>query len=381
MAVALTGARVFDGERIIDGHAVIVEGDRIAALTRDRAFVSAVPARRIEGILAPGFIDVQVNGGGGALFNDAPTVDCIRTIGLAHRRFGTTGFLPTLITDTRQKMAAAVAAVLEAMAGGVPGVLGLHFEGPFLNPERRGVHDAALIRSPEEADLALMTGLEAGRTVVTLAPERVPPAVVARLAGAGVLVCAGHTAADHAMVRAALAAGLAGFTHLFNAMPPLAARAPGPVGAALEDGTSFIGLIADLVHVAAPVLRVAIAAKGHGRVMLVTDAMPTVGSAADRFTLQGQEVTRRDGRLTTADGTLAGSDLDMATAVRNLVQRVGVPLEQALAMASRVPASFLRLDGELGRIAPGWRANLVRLDDSLAVRETWIDGVSDIETR
>ncbi len=267
------------------------------------------------------------------------------------------------------------------MAARVPGVLGLHLEGPFLNPERRGIHDAALLRTPEEADLALMTALDAGRMVVTLAPERVPSAVIARLARAGVRVCAGHTAADHATVRAAMAAGLCGFTHLFNAMPPLAARAPGPVGAALEDGAAFVGLIADLVHVAAPTLRVAIAAKGAGRVMLVTDAMPSVGWAADRFTLQGREVVRSGGRLTTTDGTLAGSDLDMATAVRNLVQRVGVPLEQALAMASRVPAAFLGLDGELGRIAPGFRANLVRLDDSLRVQETWIDGASDLETR
>jgi N-acetylglucosamine-6-phosphate deacetylase len=376
MALALTGARVFDGERMRDGHAVVIDGDRIAAVVPEAGLEATLPRRRIEGLLAPGFIDVQVNGGGGVLFNDQPDVAGIRAIGAAHRRFGTTGFLPTLITDRPERMVAAIAAVGDALATRVPGVLGIHLEGPFLSPARKGAHDASLMRRVEEADIAVMTSLQAGRTLVTLAPEIVPPEIIARLMQAGVIVSAGHTAASHAVVVAALSQGVTGFTHLFNAMPPLANREPGPVGAALDDRGSWCGLIVDLHHVAAASLRVAIAAKGWDRMMLVTDAMPTVGTELSEFTLLGQRVIRAGGRLTTEDGTLAGSDLDMASAVRNCVSALGLKLEQALAMASRVPATFLRLERELGRIAPGYRASLVLLDDRLAVTETWIDGVA-----
>jgi N-acetylglucosamine-6-phosphate deacetylase len=361
MAEALTGARVFDGERLLDDHAVVIDGARVAAVLPVDELDPALPRQRLAGLLAPGFIDVQVNGGGGVLLNDAPTVETIRRIGAAHRRFGTTGFLPTLISDTRECMIAAVAAVRQGLAEGVPGLLGIHLEGPFLNPERHGIHEQALIHAPAAEDIAAMIALRAGRTLVTLAPERVPLAIIAELTAAGVIVSAGHTAADYHVVMAAIEHGLTGFTHLFNAMPPLASRTPGPVGAALDDRRSWAGIIADLHHVSAPSLRIAICAKGVERTMLVTDAMSTVGSDLAGFTLQGKHIIRAGGRLTSSDGVLAGSDLDMA-------------LEDALAMASRVPAEFLRLGSELGRLAAGYRANLVLLDDDLHVAATWIEG-------
>jgi len=303
-------------------------------------------------------------------------VDAIRAIGAAHRRFGTTGFLPTFITDSPAKMKAAIAAVRDALAAGVPGVLGIHLEGPFLNSARKGVHDAGFMRAIGDDDLALMTSLGRGRTLVTLAPEQVPMDAIARLAAAGVVVAAGHTAASYEVVMEARRHGLSGFTHLFNAMPPVASREPGPVGAALEDRECWCGIIVDLHHVAPATLRLALAARGPERMMLVTDAMPSVGSDLEEFDLLGQTVRRGNGKLTTADGTLAGSDLDMASAVRNAVRHLGVRLEDALRMASLSPASFLKLDGELGRIAPGHRASLVLLDDDLKVIETWIDGAS-----
>jgi N-acetylglucosamine-6-phosphate deacetylase len=285
----------------------------------------------------------------------------------------------TLISDTREKTAEAVAAVAAGLAANLPGLLGIHIEGPFLSLERRGVHAAAMIRRMEHEDLAILVSLGAGRTLVTLAPEKIPPEDIRRLVEAGVIVAAGHTAADYATVRRALDLGLTGFTHLYNAMPPLAGRDPGPVGAALEDRASWCGIIVDLHHVFAASLKIAIAAKGYERMMLVTDAMATVGSDLREFIFQGQKITRAGGRLTTAEGraagTLAGSDLDMANAVRNTVRHLGLPLEQALAMASRVPAAFLHLESELGRIMPGHRASLVLLDGDLEVRETWIDGV------
>jgi N-acetylglucosamine-6-phosphate deacetylase len=376
MRFALAGARVFDGVRLIDDHAVVVDGARIESLVARRDLPAGIVTHAVTGLLAPGFIDVQVNGGGGVLFNAQRTADGIATIGAAHRRYGTTGFLPTLITDTREHMAEAVAATRAAIERGVPGVLGVHLEGPFLNPERKGVHDPALMRPMDEADIAIAASRGVGRMLVTLAPERVSTDVIERLTRAGVVVSAGHTTADYETIVAAFAAGLTGFTHLFNAMPPLAGRAPGPVGAALDNVDAWCGIIVDLHHVSAVSLRVALAAKGWQRMMLVTDAMPSVGSDKSSFDLLGRTITRRDGKLTTDDGTIAGSDLDMAAAVRNTIEHLGMPLEAALHMASRAPAEFLRLGDELGRIAPDYRANLVLLDDDLEVVETWIDGAA-----
>jgi N-acetylglucosamine-6-phosphate deacetylase len=372
---ALTGARVFDGKRLIDGAAVVVDGAAIVSLVNDADLPAAIERRPVNGLIVPGFIDVQVNGGGGVLFNDTPTAEGIATIAAAHRRFGTTGFLPTLISDTPERMRTAVKAVRDALGAGVPGLLGVHFEGPWLNPARRGVHDAGFFRDLSEADVELLIAPGLGRVLVTLAPERIPVATIARLAAAGVILAAGHTEADAATIRAARAAGLTGFTHLFNAMPPLSGRAPGPVGAALADKDAWCGLIVDLHHVDPLSLQAAIAARGFARTMLVSDAMPTVGTELTRFDLLGRSVGRQDDRLTAEDGTLAGCHLDMATAVRNTVSALGLPLEAALHMASRAPAEFLRLGDALGRIAPGYRANLVRLDADLQVVATWIDGI------
>ena len=377
MAFALVGARVFDGERIRDDAAVVIDGRQIAAVVPAAELAPGVERHRIAGLLAPGFVDVQVNGGGGVLLNADPSVAAIRAIGAAHRRFGTTGFLPTFITDKREKMAAAIGAVRAAIEAEVPGVLGIHLEGPFLNPARKGVHDARAIRALGDEDVALLTSLGRGRTLVTLAPEMVSMEAIARLAAAGVVIAAGHTAAPYETVKQARRRGLTGFTHLFNAMPPLAGRDPGPVGAALEDPESYCGIIADLHHVAPAVLKIALAARGPQRMMLVTDAMPTVGTDLARFALLGETVHRANGKLTTADGTLAGSDLDMASAVRNAVRHLGVRLEDALRMASLAPAGFLGLDRELGRIAPGYRADLVLLDADLAATATWIGGAAE----
>jgi N-acetylglucosamine-6-phosphate deacetylase len=377
MAVALTGARIFDGSHMLDGRAVVIESGRIVGVPHESDLGAGVERHAVSGLLAPGFIDVQVNGGGGVLYNDVRTVEGLRTIAQAHRAYGTTGLLPTFITDTRETMAEAVETMREALDARVPGVLGIHIEGPFISPERKGVHNPAFMRPMEEEDIAILTSLREGRTLVTLAPERNSMQSIARLAAAGVLICAGHTASNYETVMEAARHGLRGFTHLFNAMPPLAGRDPGPVGAALDSRDTWCGLIVDGHHVSDAALRVAIAAKGTERMMLVTDAMSVTGTDLTSFELHGRTIYRQDGRLTTEDGTLAGSDLDMASAVRNSVERLGLALPDVLRMASLVPASFLRLDHELGRIAPGYRADLVLLDESLQVRQTWIDGQSE----
>ncbi len=377
MPIALTGARVFDGDHILEGRAVVIENGRILGLPHEKDLGAGIERRPVEGLLAPGFIDVQVNGGGGVLYNDVRTKEGLRTIAEAHRRYGTTGLLPTFITDTRERMAEAMDAMREALAARIPGILGIHVEGPFISPERKGVHNPAFIRPMEDEDITILTSLREGRTLVTLAPERNRMEAIARLASAGVLLCAGHTAGDYATVMEACRHGVRGFTHLYNAMPPLAGRDPGPVGAGLDSYGTWCGLIVDGHHVSDAALRVAIAAKGTDRIMLVTDAMSVTGTDLTSFDLHGRTIYRRDGRLTTEDGTLAGSDLDMASAVRNAVRRLGLGLPDVLRMASLNPAAFLKLDHELGRIAPGYRASLVLLDESLQVRQTWIDGVSD----
>jgi N-acetylglucosamine-6-phosphate deacetylase len=324
--------------------------------------------------LVPGFIDAQVNGGGGVLFNNTPTVEGIAAIARAHRRFGTTGLLPTLISDDVDTMRKAVAATREAIAQGVPGVLGIHLEGPYLAPERKGTHDASVFRVPDADEIALATSLDNGVTLLTLAPERVSAETIRALVARGAIVAAGHTAGSYDEVRAGLTAGIRGFTHLYNAMSPLQGRAPGAVGAALEDRESWCGIIVDGVHVHAASLRVALAAKRRGKVFLVTDAMPPVGSDSPDYMLYGETITARDGVVRNAAGALSGSALDMATAVRNTVRMLGLPLAEAARMASLYPAQFLGIDDRIGRIAPGMAADFVLLDDEVRVRATWIGG-------
>ena len=375
MTQLLTNARIFTGDEILQGWGLRLADGLVQELLAPGASAGDTAMTDLGGdLLAPGFIDCQVNGGGGILFTDQPDVATISAIATAHRKFGTTGLLPTLISTDWESMTAAAAAVQTARKQGLAGLLGLHFEGPYLNPERKGAHDGAQIRPLDNTALDLFASADLGSVVVTLAPEMVPPGTIRRLADAGVRICAGHSAASHDQITAALDEGLAGFTHLFNAMPAMASRQPGIVGAALADRNSYCGIIADGHHVHPTTLRVALAAKTAGRMLLVTDAMPSVGGRDDSFQLAGRTVNVSDGRCTLADGTLAGSNLDMATAVRNTVNLLEQTLEEALRMASLYPAEFLGLAHERGRIAPGYRADLVQLDDDLNVRRTWIGG-------
>lgn len=370
-----TNGRIFSGDQIVLGYGVEVEDGVVVALSPSEIPPENCEVIDLEGhLLVPGFIDVQVNGGGGALFNDSPDVDCLETILKAHRQFGTTSLLPTFISDDWDGMVRAARAVQSGIELGLPGLRGVHFEGPYLNVDRKGIHQAEQIRTVDDAALKLLTSDGLGVVVTTVAPENVSSAYIRSLAEAGVRVCAGHTAATYEQARAGLDAGITGFTHLFNAMSPLTSREPGVVGAALEDTVSWVGIIVDGHHIHFASLRVALAAKKQGKMMLVTDAMPSVGAENKNFTLQGQLITAEGGRCQSAQGTLAGSDLDMAGAVRNTLMHLDVPLEETLRMASLYPASFLGLDDSLGRIAVGYEADFVLLDEELNVKSTWIAG-------
>jgi N-acetylglucosamine-6-phosphate deacetylase len=375
---AVLADRVFDGHRWHAEAAVLVRDGRIVGLGSWGQLPLDWPHTRLPAgtFLAPGFIDLQVNGGGGVLLNDQPTADGMRAIARAHRRYGTTACLPTLITDTREHVRTAVAAA--RAIGGRDGVLGLHLEGPFISPRRPGVHRPDRVAKPGAGDLEELCELAgAGRSLVTLAPECVPAGFVRNLASSGVRISIGHSEAPAAVVMQAVADGATGVTHLFNAMPPLSARAPGIIGAALAEHRLTAGLIVDGIHVDPISVRVAFAAKGFDRIALVTDAMPTVGTSLDRFELVGQTITLADGRLTTEGGALAGAHLDMASAVRNAVRLADVPLKDALRAASLTPARFLGLDNERGSLVPGARADLVALTQELTVVATWVDGSTD----
>ena len=371
MKFTLIAEQLFDGEAFHRDVPVTIEDGLIASL--DTA--SGAKEIRYPGTLVPGFIDVQVNGGGGALFNSSPTLACIETIGKAHARFGTTGFLPTLITDNVQVMAKAADAVASAVAQKSAGVLGVHFEGPHLSVPKKGVHPQGFIRGITEAELAIFCRQDLGIRVVTLAPENVSPEVIRLLVASGVKVCLGHSNADYDTVVAALAAGATGFTHLYNAMSPLGSREPGVVGAAIESETAWCGLIVDGHHVHPAAARVALRAKPRGKVMLVTDAMPPVGLDDETsFELFGTQVLRVGDRLNAVTGELAGCVLDMASAVHNTVNMLGLPLGEALRMASLYPAEFLGIAESVGRLAVGQRADLVLLDNQHQVLANYIAG-------
>ena len=367
----LIADRVLMGDHWVANQAITVRGGVIVGLGT-AADVSS--GTRLDGSVVPGFFDIQVNGGGGVLFNDDTSVEAIEAIGAAHRQFGTTSFLPTLISDDLEKVRTAINAVDEAIARGVPGVVGIHLEGPFLCEAKKGIHDASKFRCMTAGDVELLTSLKYGKTLVTLAPEKVDAEKIRALTAAGVIVSAGHTAATYEQALAGIEAGVTGFTHLFNAMTGFESRAPGVVGAAFDSSNTWAGLIADGHHVHPAALRHTIETKGINRSILVSDAMPTVGSDAGEFMLDGQLITVQDGCCCNADGVLAGSALDMASAVRYAANEVGVGLAAAAQMASRSPAAFIGLDDSFGSVEIGKKADFVVLDDKLAAKSVYIGG-------
>lgn len=371
MSTVYIADRLFDGHEMHTNAAVTVDGDSFEGLHTS----AGAKEVRLKGTIVPGYIDVQVNGGGGALFNGDPTIDAVHRMFAAHSRFGTTGMLPTFITGDLADMERAADAIAAAIKHGSKGILGVHFEGPHLSPARKGTHTASYIRPISDAEMAVYARDDLGVRMVTVAPEMVSPEQVKALVDAGVIVSLGHSAADYETARAALDAGATGFTHLFNAMSPLEGRKPNMVGAALLDEKSWCGIIIDNLHVHADSARLALRAKPKGKMVLVTDAMPPVGSDETEFVLLGEKVIRTGNALRASEGQLAGSVLDMEGAVRNTVETLGVGLEEALRMASLYPAEFLGIADRVGTIEAGKQANFLLLDDELKVQSSWVDGV------
>ena len=375
--LAIVGAEVFDGHSRHRDSALLLEGDRVLGIVPE----SSTRARRSQsldgGVIVPGFVDLQVNGGGGVLFNEKPDVDAIATICKTHAAFGTTALLPTLISDTPEVTRLALKAGLSAKEAKVPGFLGLHLEGPHLSVAKKGAHEAAYIRPMASDDLDGLIASKKGlnHLLVTVAPETVPPAQIRRLSEAGIIVSLGHSDANLEMARQAAGAGARCVTHLFNAMSGLTHREPGLVGAALDIGELSAGLIADGHHVDPVAISIALKAKsGPGKIFLVTDAMSTIGTDQTAFELNGRTILRSGGRLTLEDGTLAGADLDMISAVRYVAETVGTGFDEAIRMASLYPAQCMGIEKHHGHLTPGAEANLVHLGPDYSVRQVWIGG-------
>jgi len=376
--LAVSGARIFDGQDWHDDAALLLELGQVSGITRAADIPAHAEIVRLDGgAIVPGFVDLQVNGGGGALLNEVPTLDGIRAICAAHARYGTTALLPTLITDTPEITDRALDAGIAATEARVPGFLGMHFEGPHLSLARKGAHDPALIRPIDERDMARFAKAAEAlpNLLVTFAAETVPADRIAAVAALGAIVSIGHSDASMALVRSAAEAGATMATHLFNAMSQLGNREPGVVGAALETGTMHAGLIADGIHVDPASIAIALRAKrGPARIFLVTDAMSTIGTEMTQFTLNGREILRSNGALRLSDGTLAGADLTMIDAILYMHRVIGLPFDEALRMASLYPAQALGRADTHGHLAPGAVADFVHLGADHAVRSTWIGG-------
>jgi len=374
-AVAISAPSIFDGAHFLQNHCVVVRGETVAGLLPLAQCPAGLDVVALpEGTLAPGLIDLQVNGGGDLMFNNQPGEETLVAMLGAHRATGTTAMMPTLISDTRAIQEQAVSAVRAARAGGHAGILGIHLEGPHFEVARRGAHRAQMIRPPRDEDIAWLCSLTDLKVIVTLAPEHTGAGQIRQLSASGIHVCAGHTNASHAQLVAAMQEGLEGVTHLFNAMSPLAGREPGTVGAALAEDALWAGIIADGHHVHPANIRLAQRAKPAGRLVLVSDAMATVGGRSASFSLYGEQVSLEGDKLVNGDGVLAGSAIGMIDAVAYAAGTVGIPLEECLRMASLYPAAILGLDNRLGRIAAGYRADLVHFDSDFSVHNTWLAG-------
>ncbi len=367
--------QIFDGQTLHSGAALVTKDSRFVDLCDAGATIDGAVVHDLgPGVLCPGFLDLQVNGGGGVLLGQGDPFEAICTICATHGRLGSLGVMPTLITSDAPTMHAVLAAARRAVAEGVPGFQGLHLEGPFLDPARKGAHDADLIRPMTEGDLLALVAVaqDLPALMVTVAPKNASHDQIGALAAAGVVVSLGHTDATDAQARAAISAGATCVTHLYNAMSPLHHRAPGLVGAAL-DTPVWSGIIPDGIHVAATAFRIAVQAK-PGKIFAVSDAMAVAGTDIATFTLNGRQIRRQDGQLTLSDGTLAGADITLPQAVRWMVERAGIALEQALAMVTSIPAQVIDRP-EMGRFVPGAPADLVHLDNAFEVQGVWRSGV------
>ncbi|MDP5031951.1 MAG: N-acetylglucosamine-6-phosphate deacetylase [Paraglaciecola sp.] len=366
-------ARFFDGEKLLVNVSFTIKNGLINSLRANS--LASDTAEVLDGLVSPGFIDIQVNGGGGDLFNSTPSVNTLNTMATAHLQFGTTSMLPTVITDRLSVMEEAAESIASVMAAQHSIIVGVHFEGPHLSLPKRGIHSAEYVRAITDKELQVFSRTDLGKVVVTVAPETVAPDVIKELSARGVLVFLGHSNTDAETALKAIEAGAVGFTHLYNAMSPLTSREPGMVGAALSAQQAYCGIIVDHHHVHPLSVKLAYQCKGAQRMILVTDAMAHVGSDMQQLPYMGTVIQREGSKLTLPDGTLAGSALDMIGAVKNCHFDLQIPLVDSLRMATSTPANLLNAQHRLGYLRVGQQANMLLLDDALSITHCWVNGI------
>lgn len=372
---AIVGATLFNGEDFVSDSALLICDEKITGIAHKDKIPEEYSVSKVDGgVLAPGFIDLQVNGGGGVLFNNQPTTEAIKQIIEGHQQHGVTSLLATLISDDSDTIQQGLEACIELHQQAYPGLLGIHVEGPFFSEEKRGAHHEEKIRTVTESDEPWLNKLNQLPAILTLAPDNVCPQGISRFVGQGIRVCIGHSNATNEQTQRALAAGASGFTHLYNAMSPFAGREPGVTGTALLDDKSYAGIIVDGHHVHKNSILLALKCKGRDKLFFVSDAMATVGGNATEFDLYGEKLVLENGRLVNAEGNLAGAAISMSDAVKLGVNWLGLSLEDCLIMASTTPAHYIQQQHHLGYLKPEYFADLVWLDDELSVRGTWVRG-------
>lgn len=366
----LKGGDVLLSDGRIQRRDILVHSETILTIGPDLNEEKADYVDNCSGLLiAPGLCDMQANGGDSVLFNDDPSTDGLRRIARAHLKLGTTQLLPTLVSDTLEVVRKGIAAVDGAIANDVTSIVGIHIEGPFLSPEKRGIHRRDDLRKLEDADVELLSSLKNGVTLVTVAPEQVSPDQIRALVANGVIVSLGHSNTTSAKAAAAFEAGASGVTHLYNGMSQLSGREPGMVGAALTHDDVWTSLILDGHHLARASTELVFRAKPKRKCILITDAMPVAGTEATSFMLQGKKISVKDGRCIDERGTLAGAALSLPEAIRHALTYEQVSRENAIEMASRNPAEFLMLDKKHGQIEIGRQADLVCFNSDLECKQ------------
>ena len=374
MKQALLGSQIFCGERFYDNHALLVEGKSIVDIVdKNNTPDNFNKIELDQGILAPGFIDLQVNGGGGVLFNNSPNKESLNTIIKAHQFFGTTSIMPTVISDSLEVLEQCIKTVTEEIKNN-SSLLGIHIEGPFFNTKYRGVHQKQYISAINSDYLNLFESLKGFPVMLTLAPECISSQQLKHLTSLGIKTLAGHSDASYDELDDAIKNGLDGFTHLFNAMGQISAREPGVVGSALHFENTFASIIVDLHHVHPSLIQLAYQLKPKGKLFFISDSMATINHGKPSFELYDEVVNESDGRLVNSEGKLAGSSITQIDAVKNVYQKCNIPLNQALAMASRYPAEYLGIENHLGSLKPGYRADLVHFDSNFKVHNVWVSG-------
>ena len=375
---SFVGATIFDGfNRHLNSALIIMNSKVVEIIPEEKVDPTTDQIVLAGGLLTPGFVDLQVNGGGGVLFNDNPSLENLKTICEAHAKLGTTSIMPTLISDSPEVQKQAISVIIDALYYPIKGLVGLHLEGPHLAVARKGAHEERFIRPMKELDCLELESLanKVRNLMLTIAPEAVLPQQITRLSNAGAVISLGHTDCTFNQAADAVDAGATCATHLFNAMSPFGSREPGLVGAVLNSGKLFSGIIADGFHVNKISINLALQAKkAPGALFLVSDSMSTVGSEQTHFFLNDRLITRSQGKLILEDGALAGADISLSDAVRYMVNEVGILQDDAIRMASLIPAKVLGMESEIGCLMPDAQADFLWMKNDLEIEKVWVGG-------